>query len=372
MKYDFLNENMEDISLVNDLMSVYGVWKDAKLFPNRYKITRNMENFLKLPCFNANSIKDINKCTSKVIVINNITESVHNLWAFRKYDPSKHYIIFSGGDWDKEKLDVGIPSYDVLYLPWWLLDDAQNNLSLGSLFFFLNKQYNFDYPKDYIFCSATGAKRELRTKLVEQLLENITYENYILKYTGIDRKCASDHLDHDYIKNDKAVERWVIDDGLKFCPHPDLDDEYNYHIGSSLPMDMYNAAYFNIIVETDLDYQHSFFVTEKTSKFLLCGMPFVIFSTPFFLKNLQNMGFRTYNTLWNEEYDTIENTDDRINKIVELVQTLEHFDWQENKLKLQEIFRHNLDVMSNRNILYDEFFKNLEQTIIKYNEKYNV
>lgn len=369
---DVSTGNMDDISLVNDLMNLYKIWKDAKLFPNRYKITRDMENFLKLPCFGAGSIKDINKCTNNVVVIENLTESVHADWAFRKYDPSKHYIIFSAGDWDKEKNDIGIPSYDVLYLPWWLLEFAEDNLSMSRLCFFLNKQYNFDYPKDYIFCSTIGSKRELRTKFVEQLSEKITYENYILKYYGIDKKCASDHLDHDYIKNDQAVNHWITNADLKFNPYDDLDEEYGYGISSSLPIDMYNTSYFNIIVETDLDYQHSFFVTEKTAKVLLCGMPFVIFSTPFFLKNLQNMGFRTYNTLWDEEYDTIENTVDRINKIVELVQTLEHFDWQANKFKLQEIFRHNLDILSNRNIIYDKFFKNLEQTMIKYNEKYNV
>jgi hypothetical protein len=101
-------------------------------------------------------------------------------------------------------------------------------------------------------------------------------------------------------------------------------------------------------------------------------MPFLVFSTPYFLKNLQDMGFRTYNTLWDESYDSVLDHSNRIDKIVELTQKLEHFDWQAHRVQLQEIFRHNIEIIVNRNIMYDKFFKNLDQVIIKYNEIYNV
>ncbi len=367
---DVSTGNMDDISLVNDLMSVYRMWKDAKLFPNMYNITRDLENFLKLPCFQSSSIKDINKCKSKIIVINSLTEGIHCDWSYRQYDKSKHYIIFSAGDWDKEKNDIGITSYDLLYLPWWLLECAEDIVSMSRFNFFLKKKYNFDYPKDYIFCSTIGAKRELRSKIVEQLLRKLTYENYILKYAGIDKKCPSSHLDLDFIKNDEVVDKFLLD-GEKFFPK-NIHEKYHYIIGKSLPIDMYNASYFNLVVETELDYQDAFFITEKTAKVLLCGMPFVVFSSPFFLKNLQNMGFRTYNTLWDESYDSVLDHNDRVNKIVELVQTLGHFDWQANRVQLQEISRHNTEISVNRNMIYDKFFENLEKVIIKNAESYNV
>jgi hypothetical protein len=84
------------------------------------------------------------------------------------------------------------------------------------------------------------------------------------------------------------------------------------------------------------------------------------------------MGFRTYNTLWDESYDSVLDHSDRVNKIVELVQTLGHFDWQANRVQLQEISRHNTEISVNRNMIYDKFFENLEKVIIKNAESYNV
>ena len=52
-------------------------------------------------------------------------------------------------------------------------------------------------------------------------------------------------------------------------------------------MAFYNQSYFNIVVETDINYTDNFFLTEKTVKALLTGMPFVIVGTPDFIKNLQ-------------------------------------------------------------------------------------
>ena len=352
---------IKDNSLVDNLMSVYRIWKDAKLFLDKTYCTLDYQNFLNLPCFHYSSIDDINNCASEVIIIENLTESIHSENWFRQYEKSKHYIIFSAGYWDKEKYDIEIPSYDLLYHPWFLFEYAENYVSHSRFGFYLDKHYNFDYPKKHIFCSTTGAKRELRSKLVDQLLEKLTYENYILKYESKDMKCASNHLDFSFIKSDDS-----------FDPYKNINEKYNYSLSNTLPMNMYNSAYFNLVVETDQDWHESFFMTEKTLKVLLCGMPFLVFSTPYFLEKLQDIGFKTYNTLWDESYDSVVDHSDRINKIVELAQTLEHFDWQANKIQLQEIFRHNIEIIMNRNIIYDEFFKNLEQTIMKYNETYNV
>jgi len=352
---------IKDNSLVDNLMSVYRIWKDTKLLLDKTYCTLDYQNFLNLPCFHYSSIDDINNCASEVIIIDNLTESVHSEIWFRQYDKTKHYIIFSAGYWDKEKYDIGIPSYDLLYHPWFLFEYAENYVSHSRFGFYLDKHYNFDYPKKHIFCNTTGTKRELRSKLVDQLLEKLTYENYILKYESKDMKCASNHLDFSFIKSDDS-----------FDPYKNINEKYNYSLSDTLPMNMYNSAYFNLVVETDQAWHDSFFMTEKTLKVLLCGMPFLVFSTPYFLEKLQDMGFRTYNTLWDESYDSVLDHSDRINKIVELAQTLEHFDWQANKIQLQEIFRHNIEIIMNRNIIYDEFLKNLEQTIMKYNETYNV
>ena len=47
------------------------------------------------------------------------------------------------------------------------------------------------------------------------------------------------------------------------------------------------------------------FLTEKTARPLLWGMPFFLNSGQYALKALRDMGFRTFDTLWDETYDTL-------------------------------------------------------------------
>ena len=60
-------------------------------------------------------------------------------------------------------------------------------------------------------------------------------------------------------------------------------------------------------------------ITEKTFKPIAMGMPFVLVATRGSLEYLRSYGFRTFNHLWDESYDTI---DDPIERGIALVRTL--------------------------------------------------
>ena len=132
-----------------------------------------------------------------------------------------------------------------------------------------------------------------------------------------------------------------------------------------MPIKIYNQSYFNLVVETDINYDHSFFLTEKTIKSLIIGMPFVIVSTPKFLEHLKALGFCTYGELWNEDYDQEIDYKTRIDKIIDLVVQLHNFDWVSNKSKLAEIGRQNQLNFLNLNRRCNLEFKNLEDCIKK-------
>ena len=46
-------------------------------------------------------------------------------------------------------------------------------------------------------------------------------------------------------------------------------------------------------------------LTEKTTRALCLGMPFIMISSPYSLKTLKEHGFKTFDTFWNEDYDEI-------------------------------------------------------------------
>ena len=57
----------------------------------------------------------------------------------------------------------------------------------------------------------------------------------------------------------------------------------------------------------------------------MMGVPFVVAANYGFIKKLHEMGFKTYNTLWDESYDDITDADLRFNAIAELVNKLSSY-----------------------------------------------
>ncbi len=64
-------------------------------------------------------------------------------------------------------------------------------------------------------------------------------------------------------------------------------------------------------------------LTEKIFKPICLQMPFILHSTQGSLEYLRSYGFRTFNTIWDESYDTIDNDHDRIRAIADLLQSLD-------------------------------------------------
>jgi hypothetical protein len=82
----------------------------------------------------------------------------------------------------------------------------------------------------------------------------------------------------------------------------------------------------------------SFFPTEKTVRPIVGNRPFLAFAPKHFIKQLRNTGFRTFDSLWNEDYDDFEGVER----------------WQAIRTTIDGIIEHGYDC-------------NLAQDIVKYN-----
>lgn len=85
-------------------------------------------------------------------------------------------------------------------------------------------------------------------------------------------------------------------------------------------------------------------LTEKTFKPIALGMPFVIVGTQGSLKYLRRYGFQTFGDLWDESYDDEPDDEIRIQKIAQVLATLDQLSVDEkNKLfvRAHSIIEHN-------------------------------
>lgn len=129
-------------------------------------------------------------------------------------------------------------------------------------------------------------------------------------------------------------------------------EEYLYTINP----DWYYRSKVNIITETNLN-EAEIHMTEKTWKAIYLGVPFVISASKHHLKNLRNMGFKTFNSVINEVYDEMTG-DSKIKHVVDSAEELSNI---YNDPSVLEICRFNQSLYSNiehRRRMCDDLFLN--------------
>jgi hypothetical protein len=81
----------------------------------------------------------------------------------------------------------------------------------------------------------------------------------------------------------------------------------NQNTNQSL-LQFYNQFQIEIIAET-VTRGDAFFPTEKTTRPIMGSKLFLAFAPPNYLKNIRDLGFKTFGLLWSEEYDALEGLD---------------------------------------------------------------
>ena len=147
-----------------------------------------------------------------------------------------------------------------------------------------------------------------------------------------------------------------------------LDDnsQQSFYIENNLA----KKCFLNIVTETVFDFKENY-ITEKTLKPFVLGMPFVLLGTPNTLHTLRDYGFGTFDGHWNENYDGEVSHVSRYQKVIKILNTVSQ--WSLDDLKdryniLRPVLDHNQHhVFSDafQQTLVDELFTNLEHKISK-------
>ena len=151
-------------------------------------------------------------------------------------------------------------------------------------------------------------------KIIEELFNRgllndtrFTWVNNYVPTNRINKKLISElNINVDIFKSIQLEEDVMYGSELSY------HDEFLYTINPN----WYYKSKVNIITET-MAYKNSIHLTEKTWKAIYLGVPFVIYApSNHYLKTLRDMGFKTFNSVINEEYDEMDG-DDKIKKIID-------------------------------------------------------
>jgi hypothetical protein len=141
-----------------------------------------------------------------------------------------------------------------------------------------------------------------------------------------------------------------------------------YNTGMSLsqvvPISVYNQTAYSVVAETNYDNHYSFF-TEKIVKPILAERLFVVFSGQYYLRNLRDLGFKTFDGIIDETYDTIADHEQRFKLILDQMQYLFDQPQEEILTKIRPITEHNKRVMLETD-WYGDFSKELRAVLLDH------
>lgn len=156
---------------------------------------------------------------------------------------------------------------------------------------------------------------------------------------------------------------WLNQDGPSSIDNRSLQQQYDpqdlpYNVVHESLADHYHKFCIEVVAETML-YGNTFWPTEKIARPLACGKPFIAMAAPGFLKRLRCLGFQTYNTLWDESYDSLQGLErwQAIRKLIQNIDTMNHSDFSVLLQEADHIAKYN------RKILLQDRFLFVDSTV---------
>jgi hypothetical protein len=206
-----------------------------------------------------------------------------------------------------------------------------------------NKKFTFDHAeKKFDFFYLNKQSRPHREQLFDLVYNAGLLDRSLYSFTS--RGIA---LNRDY------ELPWARD------PYPDKGLDQDIY---ELP---YNHSAYNIVSETQID--EEIFITEKIWKPIIAEQIFVVHAKPFYLKDLRELGFKTFDGIIDESYDSEINSARRIDKIVELCHWLKQQDWRVLYAKTEHIRKHNAQLFFNKTGLQGSINKTLLGLLKSFN-----
>jgi hypothetical protein len=215
-----------------------------------------------------------------------------------------------------------------------------------------------------IYNRAWAGTREYRLKFIELLQQHQLTDNCQTSFNPIDPNLDIHYTAHEF-KN-ATFKPVCIQDTLptttaSSCSSADFTTED------------YANTKFEVVLETLFD-DNRIQLTEKILRPIACGHPFILASTPGSLAYLRDYGFKTFDGIIDESYDTELDPITRLNLIVAVMKTITEWTPEEqlvNWRKIKEITNYNKQYFFNEqffNLIVGELTHNLTVAFVEIEE----
>lgn len=127
----------------------------------------------------------------------------------------------------------------------------------------------------------------------------------------------------------------------------------------------YNSTAFSIVAETTVWRDEPLFITEKTFKPIAFQHPFIVFGQTGLLTYIRELGFETFENIFDESYDAEHEVDTRLASIVNQINSYTHM---QHDLVTLEKLKHNKELFFNEQLVKNNIINEIINPILEYAE----
>jgi hypothetical protein len=161
-----------------------------------------------------------------------------------------------------------------------------------------------------VYNRSWSGTREYRLGFADRLIMSGLVDSTLMRVSPVD-STLDKHYDLHQFEHTHWRPQNVIEKHFPLCTA-------DSHASADFDIKDYESTDIEVVLETLFD-DLRLHLTEKTLRPIAMGQPFLLAGTYGSLKYLRDYGFKTFSTCWDESYDMMSDSIERMNKIIEVM-----------------------------------------------------
>ena len=244
---------------------------------------------------------------------------------------------------------------------WFSWFESTSNFYTNNLFL-LEQLRPFDIKPKY-FDILLGQQRPHRTYIYDEIINQKLTNDCILTYLKTPHHSFQERDNSEWIWETPGLEmpNWPM-------RHTVLKVKYYdqlISLSQIIPIEIYNQTAYSLVAETWGTDNRFTFNTEKIVKPILAQRLFLVASNQYYLRNLRNLGFYTFDRIIDESYDNEPDYQKRCNMIIDQIKYLMSLSQQQIFEKILPIVNHNKRIMLESE-WHEDFVKEFQAVLLDH------
>jgi hypothetical protein len=247
-------------------------------------------------------------------------------------------------------------SYESFYGNYIFLPKKNTTITTWPMFWLYNTHHNLIEKNITIFDQSQDVFE------IDRLFMSLNNKALPHRCLLMDKLCGNDLINYgniSWMEPETTNHEWECWEPKKLI----LDEEYPKSLDSyvTIPHE-YKKVLVNLIPESTTNVP---FLTEKTFIAILLNQPFLILGSANIHKTLVNHGFELYDEIFDYSFDSLTDTNERIDGIITNLKNIKDGDYNELRLKIKDKILRNknnaLDIINNKKFI-PEYVKSIGET----------